>query len=157
DAALDGADGDDLCTGFAVEQPGEMAADVAKALNNDAPSLEWNPEVARVLLHHVHDAAAGGLLPAQRAAQRHGLARDDRGAITLAARVLVEDPRHDLRVCIDVGRGDVAIGPEHDRYPLRESPGEPLEFELGELLGVDGVAPPRAAERNVHQRGLPRH
>src|SRR5207244_13371800 len=40
---------------------------------------------------------------------------------------------------------------------LGEPPGPALELELGELLRVDGDAALRATERDVHERGLPRH
>src|ERR1044072_4908319 len=65
DAAVDVAHRDDRGPGLAMEQPREMAADVAEALYHDAPALERDAEVAGVLLHHVHDAAAGRLLAAQ--------------------------------------------------------------------------------------------
>ena len=75
----------------------------------------------------------------------------------MATRVLVENPGHHLGVRGDVGCRYVAIGTEHDGDALREAAGEPLELELGEPLGVYRDAALGAAERNVHERGLPRH
>ena len=75
----------------------------------------------------------------------------------MPARELVQDPGHHLGVGRDVGRGDVPIRPENDGDPLREAAREPFEFELGELLGIDGDAALGAAERDVHQSGLPGH
>ena len=65
DPAGDVAHGDDSRTRFTFEKPCQVAADVAEALDHDASALERDPEVARVLLHHVHDAASGCLLAAE--------------------------------------------------------------------------------------------
>src|SRR2546422_6328463 len=41
---------------------------------------------------HVHDAATGGLLAPERAAERYRLPGHGRGRVAVTARVLVEDP-----------------------------------------------------------------
>ena len=63
--SLHGTHGDDLGAGLAVEQAGEMAAHVSESLNDDASPLQRDAEIARVLLHHVHDASPGRFLPPQ--------------------------------------------------------------------------------------------
>src|SRR5213592_1166453 len=157
DPAGNVGDGDDLRAGLRVEQSREVPSDVAESLDDHAAPFERDAEVARVFHHHVHDAATGGLLAPERAAERDRLPGHGRGRVAVPARVLVEDPGHDLRVGGDVGRWNVAVRPEHDGNALREAAGEALQLELGELLGIHGDAALRAAERDVHERGLPRH
>src|SRR5205807_4874900 len=81
-----------------VQQPREVPSDVAEPLDDHAAPFERDAEVARVFHHHVHDAATGGLLAPERAAERDGLPGHGRGRVAVTARVLVEDPGHDLRV-----------------------------------------------------------
>jgi len=75
----------------------------------------------------------------------------------VAARVLVQNPGHHLRVGVDVGGGDVAVGAEHDRDALREAARQALQLELGQLLRVHGDAALGASEGDVHESRLPRH
>jgi len=75
----------------------------------------------------------------------------------VATRVLVQDPGHHLRVGVDVGGRDVAVGAEHDRDALGEAAREALQLELGKLLRVHRHAALGAPEWDVHERGLPRH
>src|SRR5436309_2148730 len=157
DPAGNVGDGDDLRAGLRVQQSRKVPSDVAEPLDDHAAPFERDAEVARVFHHHVHDAATGGLLAPERAAERDRLPGHGRGRVAVPARVLVEDPGHDLRVGGDVGRWNVAVRPEHDGNALREAAGEALQLELGELLGIHGDAALRAAERDVHERGLPRH
>ncbi len=134
-----------------------MAAHVPESLNDDASALQRDAEVARVFLHHVHDATAGRFLAPQRATQRHRFSRHHCWAVALAARVFIEDPGHHLRIGVHIGSGNIPVGAKHDRDPLREPASEPLELELRELLGIDRDAALRAAEGDIHQRRLPRH
>src|SRR2546422_1545590 len=85
---------------------------------------------------HVHDAATGGLLAPERAAERDRLPGHGRGRVAVTARVLVEDPGHDLRVGGDVGRWDVAVRPEHDGNALCEAAGGGVQLELRGLLWI---------------------
>ncbi len=157
DPTLHGTDRDDFRARFNVEQAREVTSHIAKALDDDASALERNAKVTRVLLHDVHDAAARRLFASERSAERDRLARHDCRGVALAARVFVENPGHHLRVGVDVGGGDVAVGPEHDGDALREPARQSFELELGQLLRIDGDAALGAPERNVHERGLPGH
>ena len=134
-----------------------MAANVPEPLDDDAAPLERNPEVPAVLHHHVHDAAPGGLLAPEGAAERHRLAGHRRRRVAVAARIFVQDPRHHLRVGVDVGRGDVAVGAQHDGDALGEAAGEPLELEVREPPRIYRDAALRPPEGDVHQGRLPRH
>ncbi len=77
--------------------------------------------------------------------------------MALVHRVRVEDPRHHRAVGADVRRGDVLLGTDLvddlDRIATRHA----LELAARELLRVDDDAALRPAERNSHQRALPRH
>ena len=157
DPALHGADGDDLGARFAIEQPSQVAAHISESLNDDACPFQRDAEVARVFLHHVHDAPAGRFLAPQRATQGHRFPGHNRGAVALAARVFIENPGHHLRIGVHIGSGNIPVGAEHDRDPLREPASQALELELRELLGIDRDATLRAAEGDIHQRRLPRH
>src|SRR5881396_3502584 len=92
-----------------------------------------------------------------RPTERHRLPGHGRRGVAVAARVLVQDPRHHLCVGVHVGRRDIAVGAEHNGDALGEAPGEALELELGEFLRVHRHAALGAAEGDVHQRRLPRH
>ncbi len=71
--------------------------------------------------------------------------------------VSVHNPRHGLRVGINIGRGNVLRGPDDRQNFAGIAPRHPFEFALGHALGVTNHAALRAAERHVQHGGLPRH
>src|SRR5256886_14891631 len=95
------------------------------------------------------------LFRSERAAERDRLSGHGRGRVAVTARVLVEDPRHDLRVGGDVGRRDVAVGPEHDGNTLREAAGEGPPPAPREAVPGPRRAPPPAPPRGVPGGGFP--
>src|SRR6266540_2974558 len=103
-------------------------------------------------------AARSRLEPAERSAHVERLARDDaEHRVPLVHRVRVEDPGHDRPVGADVGSRYVLLGPDLVDDLRRVAARHLLELAAGELLRVAGDAPLRAAERDVHERALPRH
>src|SRR5207253_781065 len=114
------------------------ATHVAHALHRDARALELEAHVLARLAAGDEHAVAGGLHAAQRTAQVNRLAGDDagRGGADVH-RVRVHHPRHDLRVGVHVGRGNVALRPDDDADLRGVAAGEPLELLARELLGVD--------------------
>ena len=84
-------------------------------------------------------------------------AGDHRGRVTTRTRVLVVHPRHLARTGVHVGRGDVAIGPDHELDRREVGPAQAFELRHRETLRIDLDAAFRASERDVEQRGLPRH
>ncbi len=140
------------------EHPREPAADGAGTLDGDAQALD----LLRLLREHVGQAvegtARGRLAAAERAADRERLARDDaEHGVALVHRVGVEDPGHHALVGADVGGRDVLLRPDLVDDLARVAARHPLELAAGELLGIDDHAALRAAERQAHQRALPRH
>ena len=89
---------------------------------------------------------------------RQGLARHDLGEqVTLDHAEGVEEPRHDPLVGVDVGGGDVAVGPEHGRDLECVAAGEPLELAYRQLAGITAHPALAAAEGDVDHRCLERH
>ena len=117
-----------------------------------------SPAPAQRLEQAEDDAAAGRLAAADRAADRERLAGDDaEHRVALVHRERVEDPRHHLRVRADVGRRDVALGADLVDDLGGVAARHPLELLGRERLRVADDAALGAAERQVHQRALPRH
>ena len=106
----------------------------------------------------IERAARGRLLAAERAADRQRLPGDDaEHRVALVHRVRVEDPRHHGAVGADVRRGDVLLRPDLVDDLGRVAPRHALELAARQLLRIDDDAALRAAERDAHQRALPRH
>ena len=157
DAALPVGDADDL-RAFTRHQLGADRADVAEALDRDARALELEAEMLRGFARDDHRAAAGGFAAAQRAAHLHRLAGDDGGrAVADVHRVGVGDPRHDLFVGVDVGRGDVLVGADRVDDLGGVAAGQRLELALRHLRRIANHAALAAAERQLRDRALPGH
>ena len=77
------------------------------------------PKCLRRFDDHVNDAAAGRFAPAERAADRHRLARDDlRHGMALVLGIGVHDPRHHLLVGSHIRRRHVDFrSDEIQRFP----------------------------------------
>ena len=77
--------------------------------------------------------------------------------MTLVHRVRVEDPGHHARVGADVRRRDVLLRADLVDDLAREAAGHALELAPRKLLRIADDAALRAAERQAHERALPRH
>jgi hypothetical protein len=132
-------------------------ADVAEPLHDDPHAVDGDPEPLSGLGQHHDDPAARRRLAPVRAAERDRLAGDRGGREPVQLPVLVHDPRHHLRVGVDVGRGDVALRPEQVVRLVDELAGDLLELVAREQARVAVDAALRAAERHADDRGLPRH
>ena len=94
----------------------------------------------------------------ERATDGERFARHDtRGVVTVHHRDRVHDPAHDLGVGIDVGCGDVTVGPDHRSDGEGVAPRESLELAARESGRVHAHAALRATVRNVHDGALDRH
>src|SRR5690606_1202589 len=69
----------------------------------------------------------------------------------------VHHPRHHLGVGVHVGRGDVAVGPDHDADLAGVAAREPLQLAAREAPGVDADAALGAAVGQVHGGVLDGH
>ena len=114
DAAEDIGQADDLAARARCSRRAADRADVAEALHDDAASqsngMSSTLQASRMVMNTPRPVASDApWLPPM--AQR--LAGDDgRDRIAVVHGVGVHDPGHDLRVGVDVGRGDVAVRPD---------------------------------------------
>ena len=140
------------------EQPREVRADVAEALDRDAGVVQPRALLLERRPDAVERAAGGRAVAADRPAERERLAGDDaEHRVADVHRVRVHDPRHHLGVGADVGRGNVLLGADLVDDLARVAPREPLLLAERERLRVADDAALGAAEREAHQRALPRH
>jgi hypothetical protein len=143
---------------FLVQELGQVAADVAEALDDDLQPLARHFALAERLVDAVEPAAGGRLEPTERAADVERLAgHDAEHGVALVHRVGVEDPGHLAPRRADVGRGDVLLGADLVDDLARVAAGQALELALGEDLRVADDPALGAAERDAHQRALPGH
>ncbi|HXH59162.1 MAG TPA: hypothetical protein VNL12_17890 [Iamia sp.] len=157
DAALGVADGHDAVA-IGVEEPGDVLSGVAEPLHGDGDVLRVPPLALLDLFDGVVGAAPRGLGAPEAAAEGEGLAGDDRrGAAPLVLGVLVHHPAHHHGVGVDVGRGDVGVGPDEVAEGDDHTAAQALELEGRELLGVDDHPALGAAEGYVDHRALERH
>ena len=106
-----------------------------------------------------HHAAPRGFAPAERSAHLDRLAGHHRGRRCgrRACCVGVHDPRHDLLVGVDVGRGHVLLGADRVDDFGDVAARERLELALRHLRRIADDAALAAAERNVRDGALPGH
>jgi hypothetical protein len=146
----------------AREDVGGVGAHVAKALHREGGAIQGEVVLAGPLLHHVHEALAGGLLAALGAARGEGLAGDHapQGVLVAAGapvHVGVHHPHHGLGVGAHVRRGDVVVGADVVTQRVGEAAGDALELGLAVLAGVELDAALGAAEGDLHHGALPGH
>ena len=139
-----------------------MRADVAEALEGHRRAFELEALLLRPLDDAVDGALSGGLRATERSAGRDRLAGDDALDALLVrsadhVRVRVHHPRHRLAVRADVGRGDVVLGSDVLTERVGEATRDLLELVLRDPVRVELDAALAAAERDAHQRALPRH
>ena len=95
-------------------------ADVAEALDDGGGFADVEPDGVCGAVDEVADAAAGGLAPAQRAAQPDRFAGDDAGhGGADVDRVGVHHPGHDLFVGAQVGRHHINLRADERDHFLR--------------------------------------
>jgi hypothetical protein len=159
-AAADVADRHDPVAAH-VRLEGGVLTDVAEALHGDGdvPTLrgERATEVVEQRLERDDRAASGRDRAAERAAELDGLAGDDARLVAVDARVRVEEVRHRRRVRPHVGRGDVGARTDRGTDRLDVAPGDELALARAQRARIDRDPALRAAERQVDERGLPRH
>ena len=116
------------------------------------------PDVLGGLARDDHDAAAGRLAAAERAAHLDRLAGDHRRRrVADVHAVGVHDPRHDLIVGVDVGRGHVLLGSDRVDDFRDVAARQRLELAPRHPRGIADDAALAAAERDVRDGALPRH
>ena len=127
------ADADDLVA-LVPEELGGVGADVAEALDDDRGFGGDHVEVLEGLVGDDGDAAAGGLATAAGAAERDGLAGDDRGhGLAHVHGVGVHDPGHGLLVGAHVGRGNVFFRADEFDERGGVAAGHALELAFGHV------------------------
>src|SRR6185295_18607952 len=133
-------------------------ARVAVALDRDRHALELLAQVLAGFLDRDSAAARRRLAAAQRAAQGDRLSGHDAGGReSLAHGEGVHDPRHDLRVGVDVGRGNVLLRPDDDGDLVRVAPGHALQLVEREHLGIHLDPALGAVVGQVDYRAFPGH
>ena len=120
--------------------------------------IALHAEFCERLVADDHQAAAGGLAAALRAAHLNRLAGDHGGGgAPHVHRVGVHDPGHDLLVGAQVRRRNVALGTE----PLDQfgcvAPRDAFEFAAREFGGIADDAALGSAEGNIHDGAFPGH
>src|SRR5262249_19831081 len=131
-------------------------AHVAEALHHRSRVVGPEVQLVEGFENAVDDAPAGGLAPADTAAQLDRLARDDLGAgVADVHAVGVVDPGHGLLVGAQVGGHHLHARPDDDQHLLGETAGDAFQLAGGQLGRVAGDAALGAAERQVHDAALP--
>ncbi len=157
EAAVVLGDSDDGVTLFGEEFRG-VRADVAKALNDDAATVDGHAEMLHGFIADDRDAATGRFFSPAGAAEVDGLAGDD-GVDGLAHvhGVGVHDPSHGLLVGAHIGRGNILFrADELDEFG-GVAASHALELALGHFFGVADDAAFGAAEGDVNDSTLPGH
>ncbi|ETH22313.1 hypothetical protein L564_1785 [Bordetella pertussis CHLA-15] len=141
-----------------MEQARRGAADVAETLHHDAGLGYVEVQVARRLAADHEDAAAGGLDPAQAAAQRDRLAGHHAGGGgAFVHGVRVHHPGHGLGVGVHVRGRDVLGRPDDDADLRGVAARHALELGVRQRARVDPHAALGAAVRQVDGGILDRH
>ena len=141
-----------------VQELREVAAHVAEALNGGAHPGERPIPLRCGVANAEQGASRRRLLPPERAADRQRLAGDDaEHRMSLVHRVRVEDPGHHRPVRADVRCWNVLLGADLVDDLARVAPCELFQLPARQSLRVADDAAFRAAERDSHQRALPRH
>ncbi len=157
DGAMNVAEAHDLASRLVQELRGDRA-DVAEALHDDPRALEGHLLRVAGLARDDKDAAPRRLDAPRAAADRDGLAGDDAmNAVAVVHGERVHDPRHDLRVGVDVGRRNIHLGADHPGDLSGVAAREPLQLGHRELRRIEDDAALAAAEGDVHHGALPRH
>src|SRR6266516_4402946 len=109
-SALRIGDRHDLYARFFKEHVSKRS-NIAKALNRTRRLLQVHLEVPSRFFDIDGHASAGGRISAKRSADYQRFPGDDsKGIISFILAVLIHEPRHSLRVCVDVRCGNVSEG-----------------------------------------------
>jgi hypothetical protein len=110
-------------------------------------------------LRRQKNTEAGRLEPAGGSAEIDGLP-GDHGAVVLARMHLIERieyPGHGFLIGVEIGCGNIDVWTDVVSQLVHVAPGQPPELVGREFLGIADHPTLGAAERNVQERGLPRH
>ena len=128
-----------------VEEPRRPRADVAEALDRVGEVGDLLAQVREQALGGEEQPAAGGRVAAERAAELDRLAGDHAGRVAVELRVLVDDPRHRLRVGAHVrARGCRLVGPMTSWMLLHEDAREALQLARARAASGRTAMPPLA-------------
>ena len=151
------ADRDHLAAGLG-QQLGRGVTHVADALDRHGRIFGTDAKMLQRGQRGQHAATPGGFRAAFRAADTQRLAGHDRRHRMAGLHAdRVHHPGHDLGVGIDVRRGDIAVGTDHDADLAGVAPRQVFELVAAEQLGVDDHAPLGAPVRDANNGALPRH
>ena len=151
------ADSDDGAAQF-LQKLGPDGAHIAEPLHDYPRSLDGHAQVLESIASGEHHSAAGGLPPAQAAADLDGLAGDhSRHRIAFGHAVGVHDPGHSLGGGVDIGGRDVRLRADEHGDLAGVAPGQAFQFPLRHHLGIADHAAFSAAVGNPHHCALPGH
>src|SRR6266480_2554904 len=133
-------------------------SNIAKALNCTRRLLEVHLEVPSRFFDIDGHTSAGGRISSKRSSDYQRFAGDDsEGIVSFVLAVLIHEPCHSLRVCVDVGCGNVSEGTNYLADQGKERSRQSLEFRVRELFGVDCHSSFGSAEWDARNRALPSH
>jgi len=140
-------------TNLAVVAPG-----IAEALHHHLRALDRNAQVFGRALYGVENAAAGGFIPSQRAAQGNRFAGHHPGdGIAFGHAIGIHDPGHHLRVGVDIRSRNVLFRTNEWQNRTGITASHVLKFRLRHLFGIAGYSPFASAKWNVDHCALPSH
>jgi hypothetical protein len=105
-------------------ETGSEQADVAEALNCHRGPFEAFTEIAQKILSDANNAITRRRLTAFAAVEFNRFARDHCGRKHMESRVMIHDPRHNLRIGVHVRRGYVALRSDFLANPFDELAGD---------------------------------
>ena len=140
-----------------VNQPGRPGPDVPEPLYSNPGTGGVQAVDLGSLLQHVGNAAAGRRLPAQRAAEFHGFARDDGGGMAVELTVGVHHPGHRLSVGTQVRCGNITVGRQEVRDVQGVAASEPVQLPDAQAARVALNAALGASVGKLHQGRFPGH
>ena len=147
---------DDLVA-VAGQKARNVLAGIAEALDGDAHGLS-EPQILRQMAHEIKAAARGRVAAPERSAERDRLAGDRRGlGLPDHLGVFVGHPAHDHGIGIDVGSGNVPVGPDNAGKGLNIGARQPFQLGLRQGARVDLDGALAAAVRQVHHRAFESH
>src|SRR5262249_30959494 len=151
------ADRNDLHANLVQQLRGDAAC-IPESLNGRGGALVIDLHDLAGATDHIDTAARCGFMASKRAAQKRWFTGDhSRDSVATRHAVGVHDPGHHLRVSVNIGSGNIAVGANEVRYLIGIAPGETLEFSMGKILGIADDAALGAAKRNVYGGAFPRH
>ena len=140
------------------EKFGRDAPRIAESLNGNRGAVQLNTHDLACRPNHEQTAACRCFVASKRPAEKQRFASYDAGrAAAVGHAVGVHDPRHGLRIRVDIGRGNVFIRSNDRRNFVCITAGEAFELVLGELVWIANNPPFRSTERKIDDGALPGH